>query len=196
RNCLDDFFCPDNPDLACEMQACNPTSGKAVGETAVWWILAAFPEDSCPRLVGLTMGLGWDPPSENMVFVGWGKCSDGLEISTDDWPEEFAGTGTAITWLSPRLTRLTEVYWFAGYAYYGPVELRITAHPTQGSDFVDDSVPGQLDPITPDRRGTFGLGGATGYNPTPKGTAIGACCIDDTCLLLSRNACVSQGGIY
>jgi hypothetical protein len=196
RNCLDDFNCPDNPDMACEIQSSNPTSGKGKGEMAVWWILAAFPEGSCPRLSGLTMGIGWDAPSNNIIFEAWGPCSDGLELPTPDWPQEFVGAGTAVTWLSARRTRLTEVYWFAGYAYYGPIQLRIQGHPTQGADFADDSVPSQLDPITPDRMGVLGLGGAKGFNPYPAGTTTGACCVEDACIIVSEAECASHNGAY
>ena len=165
RNCVDDFNnCP--PQVLDCVQSANPTSGRALQETAVWWVLAAFDSSSCPRLSGITFGVGWE--NENDIsIVASGKAGD-FEIPTDGWPG-YLLTGTAVTWQSPRLTHLAEVYWFAGYAYYGPAVFEIRHHPTQGSDFADDTIPANLDPIPPEKRGTLGLGGATGVNPDPDG---------------------------
>jgi hypothetical protein len=170
RNCPDDFLnCPPE-DLECSQQFSNPTSGKAIGETAVWWILAAFDSTSCPRLSGITFGVEWDSPGTNIAIVDYGPCGD-FQVASDGWPD-WIGTGVGMTWFSPRLTHLTEVYWFAGYAVYDAGQFRIAAHPTQGSDFGDDSIPSQLDPIPPEKRGYLGLGGEQGFNPIPGPTPV------------------------
>lgn len=191
RDCVDDFNCPDNPDVVCESQSSNPTSGKALAEAAVWWVLAAFDPDSCPLLKGITFGVSWDSPGTNIGIADFGPSGDvEIELASDSWPD-WTGTGTAITWVNPGRTRLKEVYWFAGYAYYGPGTFRIGPHPTQGANFADNAVPSNVDPIFPEMMGFLGLGGATGFNPAPGG---GACCAPGlVCTIETEEDCVSQG---
>ncbi|MCA9726364.1 MAG: hypothetical protein R3E12_20275 [Candidatus Eisenbacteria bacterium] len=169
RNCVDDFNCPIN-DEACSQQSKIATSTKGSGstdETTVWWVLAAFPPASCPRVSGITFGVGWGTGPNDVTIVDYGTCGDGLEIPSDEWPNNF-GNGTAVTWSSARRAHLIEVYWFAGYASYGPIQFTLGPHFTQGGNFADDNVPSALDPIT--YYAKLGLGGAQGeilHDPTP-----------------------------
>ncbi|MCA9727625.1 MAG: hypothetical protein KC729_08075, partial [Candidatus Eisenbacteria bacterium] len=157
RDCQDDYLhCPPQ-DAACIYQVKNATSGRGA-DTAVWWVLAAFPPSSCPRVAGVTFGIGWND-DETITLVDHGACGD-FEIPQPDWPA--SGSGTAVTWTSTRLTHLLEVYWFAGYAPDGPAVFELRQHPTQSSSFADDSVPSGLNAIPSAAMGTLGLNGAVG----------------------------------
>jgi hypothetical protein len=163
RDCPDEFECPKDTD-DCRNLPVYPTSGRPQGDTVVWWVLAAFHPDACPRVAGVVFGVGWDEEMD-IGIDAYGTTAD-FEISTPLWPYYF-GEGTAVTWGSANRTELFEVYWFAGSAYYGPALFRITSHPTQGSSFADDSIPAQVDVIPDDKKGALGLSGETGFNPEP-----------------------------
>ncbi|MCA9727900.1 MAG: hypothetical protein KC729_09480 [Candidatus Eisenbacteria bacterium] len=194
RNCADDFNCPIH-DEACSQQTNIATSTKGAGsidEITVWWVLAAFPQASCPRLSGITFGVGWGTGANDVTVVGYGSAGD-YEIPSDEWPSNF-GNGTAVVWSSARRAHLIEVYWFAGYATYGPVEFTLGPHFTQGGNFADDAVPSHLDPIR--EYAKLGLGGATGHNPSVEGSPSGACCIGDLCAVRTEEGCANSGGFY
>lgn len=162
--CDPDFDCPpQDHDPDCLITFPDPTSGKPDTENAVWWVLAAFPEGSCPSLAGLTFGATW--PNENDIIISAFGHGGDFELPTSNWPF-FLGSGTAVTWglVEGQATgRVTEVYWFAGYAYYGPAIFTLGPHPTQDGNFADAAVPSNIDPIT--GYGALGLRGATGTNP-------------------------------
>ncbi|MCC7144595.1 MAG: hypothetical protein IT349_21050 [Candidatus Eisenbacteria bacterium] len=111
----------------------------------VFFALAAFSEWSTPRLRGITFGINYD--STAVAILATGTCAD-FEISTPTWPSP--NSGTALTWYQPQTTHLTEVCWFAGYAYdeSTPSSVALQAHPVQGGQFADDSVPAALDDIS------------------------------------------------
>lgn len=134
----------------------------AGAETFVFYVVAAFPETSAPRLASVSFGLDYN--METVGLVEWGRCSD-FEISTSLWPR--SGEGTMAFWDSPQGGALTEVYWFAGYSYLGAErQVRITPHPTEGAYFWDDHVPARRDSIV--------CLGALGFN------TAGLDCCDET----------------
>lgn len=149
----------------------NTNLPSGAGVSHVWWAVASFPSGSQPRLKGIAFGLSYD--SSSIVLSGWGACGD-FELPRQNWPA--SGTGTAITWNVPRATRITPVYWFAGYAYdERDVRFSLAPDPFQGAVFGDDSSPSNLDPIAD--LGALGFGNDPGYLPCPD--AIGACCLSD-----------------
>lgn len=158
--CDSDFDCPPYDDPDCLSIPPDATSGKADTENAVWWVLAAFPANSCPSLAGLTFGATWAAEND-IVITALGPGGE-FELPTSNWPF-YLGEGTAVTWSSGQTARVTEVYWFAGYAYYGPATFNLGPHPTQGGNFADASVPSLIDPIA--GYGSLGLRGAVGTNP-------------------------------
>jgi len=186
--------------VACQEYACT-THGLARCEDAVvriedaqphyWWVLAAFPEGSAPRLKAVTFGIDY-PAAISLLSAS--ACGD-FELAQSGWPA--SGNGTAISWNAAQTAALTPVYLFSGYNYYAPspAAFALTPHPVQGGDFADDSVPSVLDPIA-----DYGvLGFATAGHracPAPLPTG-GACCFGDgTCARLDPGACAAQGGVY
>lgn len=170
--CADQFNQPCPPSIGrdvCQayLAAINPTSGLGADVT-VFWVIAAFQEDSCPNVAGVTFGLNWSP-LDGLSVVASGSCGD-FEIASNGWPTEPL-SGTAVTWNVNQSTGRAQgkqaipVYWFAGAAYYGPTTVSIVANPSQGLNFADGSVPAILDAIPTGNLGTLGLNGATGTNP-------------------------------
>lgn len=159
-------------------------------ESAALFVLAAFPGGSSPRLSGVVFGVGY--PADITLLYGT-ACGD-FELATAGWPA--SGEGTAVTWNSAQTGLLTEVYSFVGYTYYGaPAVLALTAHPSQGSSFADDSVPSQLDDIA--CLSSFGFNTAGSLCCPGVVIRTGACCLPDyTCQVLTADECVLAGGDY
>ncbi|MBK8232491.1 MAG: hypothetical protein IPK72_18410 [Candidatus Eisenbacteria bacterium] len=158
--------------------------------STVIFALAAFAENSTPRVAGVSFGLSY---GNCVVLEDWGACAD-FEVPTAGWPE--TGEGTALAWSSARTTLITEVYWFAAYTYEGRLDgMSLIEHPTQGAVFADDRVPAVIDPVQ--RLGSFGFG-QDGVAPCPSDLSIdGACCrLDGTCMLASSQECINQQGTY
>ncbi|MCA9758823.1 MAG: hypothetical protein KDA27_23720, partial [Candidatus Eisenbacteria bacterium] len=142
--------CPFDPECDDDHSGCamalddlEPTSGRGP-DPAVIWVIAAFPESSCPRVSAVQFGLSW-PYEVELGFVGYGNCAD-FEIATDGWPTDL-GSGTAITYGNAVRRTGFPVYWFAAYSYYGPIEVSIANFTTGPAAFADDSVPSILDNI-------------------------------------------------
>jgi hypothetical protein len=148
--------------------------------------LAAFNPGS--RLAGVVFGVSYNDAS--VAIISYGSCGD-FEIADGDWPA--SGSGTAVTWGAAQTDPLVDVYWFAAYSYYAGYTLSLAAHPTQGQNFADDSIPAVLDPIA--GLGVFGFE-TPGSAPCPEpvgGTE--ACCFPDgSCQDLDPADCAAQGG--
>jgi hypothetical protein len=137
------------------------------GKKIVFHVLAAFPSESSPRLKALSFGIDYDPTK--FMMAARSTCAD-FELSDGTWPA--AGTGTSQSWTTGAQTGLlTEVYWFAGYAYSeqdaeDSTSVSLIPHPLQHGVFVDDAVPAEVDTIA--GYGRLGLGTAGGL-PCPVG---------------------------
>jgi hypothetical protein len=174
------------------LTACEDVDSRVDGgETAVVFIVAAFPVDygAEPRLSGVTFGIDYDP--DVLGLVDWDGCGD-LEVPTNGWPEP--GEGTSLIWREPRTGAIAEVYWFAAYAQgSAATQLKLIPNPTQGAFFGDDDIPATLDPIA--------FLGSMGFN-TDGDTrcfdqVFGACCFPaGECAVLSETICVQAGGDY
>ena len=156
----------------------------------LWTVMAAFHPTSNPRLSGIVFGVDYDP---NVVTIDYHAGCGDFQLDTGSWPGP--GSGTALTWNSTRTTRLTPVYYFAGYGYANPATFSIINHPSQGLSFADDSVPSELDPVA----GTGVLGfGMPGSAPCPIETdPVGACCfLTGACTVLNAVECADNAGAY
>ncbi|MCC7143685.1 MAG: hypothetical protein IT349_16420 [Candidatus Eisenbacteria bacterium] len=160
-------------------------------DPTLFYVVAAFDSGANPRVAGLTFGVSY---TASISLVAQGSCAD-FELTTGGWPN--SGEGTAITWNTARTSQLVEAYWFAGYNYYAPdpALFALTAHPTQGGQFADDSVPANLDAIA--GFGTLGFD-APGSTPCPtSGPVEGACCFSDgSCAVLLADLCAANGGAF
>ena len=140
----------------------------APDSTVAFYVIAAFPEAASPRLLGLNFGIDYDP--DKFQIAGWETCGD-FQLTTGNWPDPESGN--TVTWNEAQTGHLTEVGCFLGYCY-GSVsdatQFDLTAHPTLGGVFGDDSVPSVLDPITDYGRLGFGTGGRA---PCPNGGSSG-----------------------
>ena len=151
----------------------------------VMFILASF--SFSPSVMGVTFGI-----QHNASIVAYGTCQDVFELQSHGWPA--SGTGTAMSLVSgPERHRIFGLYWFAAYAEYGAY-IAAAEHPTQPSDFGDETIPSVLDPIDGFGWAGFGL---NGYNPCLEGVPIGACCVPNgSCVVTTESACRVQGGVY
>ena len=141
----------------------DATSNKPAEEPAVFWVIAAFSPNNCPRVNAVAFGIDWDVDGNQPTFVGWGSCGD-WELSQDDWPTT-PHSGTVVSFSSAHIQHAIPMYWFAAFSYYGETQVRLTIHPSEGeARFADDSVPSKLDGIEPSHLGSMGLGGAWGTN--------------------------------
>ena len=158
----------------------------------VWWVKAAFPEGASPRLSGVVFGVEYD--DSQIFLLGWGPCGD-FELADGSWPGP--GSGTAVTFQNPQTSQLVDLYWFAGYDYYGNgVSFDLAPNPSQGAKFADDSVPSILDDIA--GLGSLGFASNPGTLPCPAaGAREGACCFEDgSCQVLTADDCGLAGGTY
>ena len=156
--CTPDASCPPYEGTCQYGNDTEPTSGKSAGQPDVAFVLASFPPGTCVRLSGVTFGVDYD--ATHLVLADWGQAGT-FELATANWPA--SGEGTALTFgATPSTSPVTELYWFACYAY-APVTLRLTGHPTQGATFADDAVPSNLESAV--GFGVGGLAGARGHRP-------------------------------
>lgn len=109
---------------------------------AVFFALAAFPDTSSPRLVGISFGISY---SAHLNLVGWGFCADSA-VEDSAWPQ--SGTGATVFWLEPQTDLLKEFYWFAAYDYSAvPAQFGLAANPSEGGWFGSDQSWGGFDAI-------------------------------------------------
>jgi hypothetical protein len=148
-------YCGNSGITSCA-QAVNTVTGE---DPVVFYVLAAFPDSSAPRVKTVSFGVEFD---DNTVgLMEWGHCG-AWEMPTAGWP--YSGQGVTVFWDSPQTSRLQEVYWFAAYSYEAAERVfRLVPHPQEGASFWDDQVPPHRD--------TAVCLGALGFN-----TAGSACC--------------------
>lgn len=155
-------------------------------ERVVLHVLAAFPEESMPRVAAVAFGVAY---ADCFVLESWGSCAD-LEIATPSWPT--SGEGTAVAWASAQTDTFFETYWFGGYVdSFDPTIFALAPHPTEGAVFADDALPSHLDPIG--ALGTLGFR-TDGFAPCPDADALGACCDwVGVCTVRARADCEARG---
>ena len=180
---------PECEEIDSDLPLDFPTGAQGV----VWKVYAAFPVcGSGPRLKAFVMGSAF--PEEVVVLAGGvpDPVAD-FEIPQDGWPYESGG-GVGIAFGTVKTDPVNEVYWLGGYAYATGVLLSVTPHPVGETIFVDDSVPGIVDPVA--GFGSIGFG-VTGVTPCPVGGLEGACCFTDgTCEMLCFEDCEPAGGVF
>ncbi|MFN8549649.1 MAG: hypothetical protein U0527_17185 [Candidatus Eisenbacteria bacterium] len=170
--------------------ACETANPRADGDQPiVIFALAAFGAGQSPQLAGATFGVQYD---NDVVVIDHGNCAD-FEQTTAQWPA--SGEGTEVAWSAPPATLLTEVYWFAAYAYGGAATaLFLAPPPALGAYFTDDSLPVVMDPIA--ELGHFGFN-QSGYAPCPANLPQGRCCLPSgQCVDGPYEQCLAQGGNY
>ncbi len=180
-----DDYCSFVPTPSCEEAVVTSDRTDLIILTVVAYL------GGSPRLSGLTFGIEY--PDDEIYFLAWGSCAD-FELPTSRWPE--SGEGTALTWGSPHTTESVEVYWLAGYNYYGNSNsIDLIPHPTQGANFADDDIPSNLDPIL--ALGSFGFSGNPGNLPCVVVEDPGACCDEcGECFLVLLEECDDIGGLF
>ena len=157
----------------CRYDAANPTSAMAPGVRHVWYIMAAFPPESCPRLKTLGFRIKYDPTK---IYVDPAKngCDDAtvtplrVNSSEDSSPFPSDRSGVGMTFTPARTSLLQEIWWFAGYSYTGATDPTFALQVLTGAGnslFGDDSFPAQTDSIA--GFGRLGFNGTSGFNPTP-----------------------------
>ena len=179
-------YCSDHSSYCAEadLSNCERVDSSVEGNGVfVWFVIAAFPEESSPRLSGVLFGIEYDA---GVSLFAHGACGD-FELPGPGWPQ--SSSGTALTWNAPRTDLLTTAYWFAGYNYDVPNPARfvIVPHPVQGGWFGDDSIPSILDPVT--AYGALGFD-RNGRQPCPI-PLHGACCLSDgSCTVVPQSSCL------
>ncbi|MFN8549618.1 MAG: hypothetical protein U0527_17010, partial [Candidatus Eisenbacteria bacterium] len=162
----------------------------AEGQKTIWFIIAAFPSYVSPKIKAMNFGIEFD---SQVTIEAQGRCAGDGELSTETWPN--SGAGTAIWWADGSIERdrVFEVYWFAGYGYYGN-QFAVVPHPTQGGAFADDETPAEIDAVA--GYGILGFGVA-GANPCLDFLPNGACCDPQgRCTITIKSLCEERGRTY
>ena len=155
--------------------------GSSQSTPGLFYVYAAFPSWSSPRLMGLTWGLHYSP---DISIPYGGMCGD-FELNDNNWPQ--SDTGSSVTFNNVQTSPLVLVYWFWGYRYGAPAVLSLRDNPSQGGWFGDDSVPAILDPIA--GYGTLGFD-MPGQPTCPVPAPEGACCLPDgNCIFVVQADC-------
>ncbi len=185
QECVDTGYDPIGGAIPCVPGAADPTSHISwtlpddKGQLHVWYVMAAFPANSCPRLKTVGFRIRYDA---SKVYVDASKSKDAYDVaevslvqkvpSDQDGTTEFPGpdTGVAMGFREARTSQLQELWWFVGYSYPGAVDATfgvavLSGLPGDNSMFGDDVIPVNKEPIA--GFGRLGLGGAVGENPTP-----------------------------
>ncbi|MCA9756422.1 MAG: hypothetical protein KDA27_11525 [Candidatus Eisenbacteria bacterium] len=183
-----------NPQVAicsdCEghMLALNPTSGRG-SAPVVWWALLAFPRDGTRDVRAVSLGHQW---TGDLVVLDWGINAGMLDVPDPSWPYE-SGAGLGLAWRGSQTSRLTELYWMAGYVDEGEATLELIPHPGQGGGIADSR--GRITPIQD--YGRLGFGGEEGWNPTPFSETFGSCCLGSgECVLVTAEQCGELAGDF
>lgn len=177
------------PDSCAVVDAEAPAGLPPDGEGWVWKAYAAFPAGAAPRLKALAFGSTWDPARIRVLAGGVPNPAQDFEIGQDGWPQE-PGRGVGVSYLVVKTAPISEIYWFAGYAYTA-AGWALAPHPVQESIFVDDSIPPLEDAIA----GYSVLGFGQPGDPVCPGV-MGACCLENgDCVVLGEEACLSAGGV-
>lgn len=205
--CLDQPCAPWDPTdcAALVVQADAGHTSSRRDACAIFWVLAAFPLESCPRLRGAAFGIDYMP--ERLQIEATGVYAP-FHIQTtgpgEAWPAP--GSGLALIWEVPRTGRITELAWFVAQVGDLPTQFAVTAHPEMGYPaFADDSIPANRDPVADGVSDRYlpimGFGGASGSNPSygfDPGEERGACCVGcpPACLQLDTIACAAIDGVF
>ncbi len=189
----------------CNVNAAVATSNNAAEATTVWFVLAAFAEQTCPRLKATAFAFRYDSTEVTVFDYGAQDPSDPqlvFELPSpsqyDQQPFPASGSSMALSFTQLRTSQLQELIWFAGYSYTGSTEPRwqLQGHANAlNRFFVDDSVPPVEDAI--EGYGYLGFEGTPGFNPSP--VQPYACCIYDglggvECRVLTLDGCTAAGG--
>jgi hypothetical protein len=164
----------------------------ALGTTNwVWFVVAAFLQDS--QWCGIEFGLQYNA---NVVLTQKGYCvpSSALEIPGDTWPASGQGVSVVTTDV-PWSGNFKPVYWFAGYAYYGPGLVQLgdnlgTPGPTAFANCSQEEFPA-------DCYGGMGYGmlGVDCCPELPQPDPWACCLYDGSCILtLTEAECTAAGG--
>lgn len=178
----------------CALTSCDAQNNDNLGlgtTNWVWFVVAAFLQDS--QWCGVEFGLQYNP---NVVLTQKGVCAPGafLEIPGDTWPLSGQGVSVVTTDI-PWSGNFKPVYWFAGYAYYGPGVVQLgdnlgTPGPTAFANCQQVEFPA-------DCYGGMGYG-TLGVDCCPEVVVPDewACCLyDGTCILTqTADECMAAGG--
>ncbi len=177
-----------NPITNCDEQNTTMETGQYA-----WFVIAAFAEDK--QWCGVEFGFDdYDPMI--MYFMECEPCypSDGLEISSPDWPGPMEGT-SFVTTDTPWSGNWLPVYWFHVYVYsgYGAGVVQLIPDPT-----VPDPLGGFGNCLTPPQMWDAALGGMGVNEPGVEvcWSSVGTvCCVGTDCMIVSgEEECASMGG--
>ncbi|MFC1572942.1 right-handed parallel beta-helix repeat-containing protein, partial [Candidatus Eisenbacteria bacterium] len=159
------------------------------GFGAIWYILAAWPNDK--EWTATAFGLGdYDPAS--VSFVLWERCcpaGDCLEVSSSGWPGP--STGTALVAMSGNWNgNYLPVYRFAMSEVYAGDVIPLDVNPEQGMAgwYNNDPLPVFWGATC---LGAMGLA-TDGGSCCPPSSSV--CCVSGTCYLIGENQCTDMGG--
>jgi hypothetical protein len=154
-----------------ELAACDSAVVQAPADsTVLWFIYAAFPSGSSPRLKVVTFGCQFDADSVGILWAAPRPGSSELRYEpTAYWP--YPGSGTMMGFTEALTDSVDEIYAFAGYGPTGET-FSVVAHPdsVQGGRFADDGTPSELDAIADFGSLGFGVAGALAC-PQPADTS-------------------------
>ncbi|MEZ4649219.1 MAG: hypothetical protein R3E97_10660 [Candidatus Eisenbacteria bacterium] len=157
-----------------------------VDGSAIFFVLAAFPEDSQPDLAGVDFGIYYP---DCITVLDEGSCAD-FDHGFADWPS--SGSGVSIAFDTPQQARMVTVHWFEAEIDPGfSAQFELGPQPNGQGRFYDS----EWDYVAVEEFGTIGFH-SEGYFPRPRPIGPGACCLGNGCEVLERLVCESQGGEY
>jgi hypothetical protein len=161
---------PNTGAIPCLPNAANPSMSTlpAEGEAFIWYVMAAFPQGSCPKLKGVSFRFDYDPAKVFVIGSGTDAGNFALDFPSDNTGDPFpaSGSGVGVSFSTEMRTGwLSEVYWFAGYTDPAASDVTWSLRVKSAVDnfFVGDGVPAAKDPIA--ALGVLGFGATPGNNP-------------------------------
>jgi hypothetical protein len=160
------------PPATCELVDVEVEPSQNMSNLRVWKVYAAFPQSSSPRVKGLAWGIhGHNWTYSEVVAAGLPDPPNCFQVVEGSWPTPPGAIGQSF--LYTQTATIVECYWFGGYCYQGE-GFETMEHFSDGAEFVDDAVPGNVDDIA-----GFGWIGFGIQGQVPCGDVPGACCVPD-----------------
>ncbi|MFC1573298.1 FlgD immunoglobulin-like domain containing protein, partial [Candidatus Eisenbacteria bacterium] len=160
----------------------------SIAESSVWYVIAAWagPKEFCM----VRFGLG-EYDEEIFSFRESGPCNGGgWEVPSTGWPG--AHEGILIIHADHWWGDYVPVYWFGGYGYYeGQIPLSIDENEGFGGFTSCQGMPSLYHATCFGALGVF-TAGADCYHSGD----LHACCVGETCSLISQDDCDHLGGAW
>jgi hypothetical protein len=160
-------------------------------DASIWFVLSAW--DSEKEFCSVQFGFG-DYYAPTYEFIEHGPCfgGTGLEVASSGWPGPIEGTAFVVSDL-PWTGNYVPVYHFIGYAYEYQATIPLVPDPSVAQPFGGfGNCASPPDAYAAVCFGAMGIN-ADGAACHPA-SQMRACCVSNTCYLLTYSECTALGG--